>query len=69
MLTADNPGLQLEVDRERTAEFLHDGVRLEAMPPLAGLPRWKLYVQVAPNAALGPSRATTMCYIVTAPCI
>ena len=53
VLTADNPGLQLEVDRERTAEFLRDSVRLEAMPPLAGLPRWKLHVQVIPNAALG----------------
>ena len=57
VLTADNPGLQLEVDRDFTGGVPADGVRLEAMPPLAGLPRRKLYVQVAPNAALGlPAR-------------
>jgi hypothetical protein len=52
-LTGKTAGLQLEVDKERTPEFLREGARLEKLADVAGLPRWKLYVQVKPNAAQG----------------
>jgi hypothetical protein len=52
-LTANSAGVDLEVDRERTPEYLRDGAELEKLAPLAGLPRWKLTVRVKPNLAHG----------------
>ncbi len=53
LVTGKVPGVQLEMDTERTAEYLRDGTRLEKIADVAGLPRWKLHIQVKPNAAHG----------------
>jgi hypothetical protein len=52
-LAAQGPGVDLEVDKERTPEFLREGVRLESVKKGDELPRWKLSVRVPPNAARG----------------
>src|SRR5260370_16009819 len=52
-LTANSAGVDLEVDKERTPEYLREGAELDKLAPLAGLPRWKLHVQVKPGAAHG----------------
>jgi hypothetical protein len=53
VITGESADVALEIDNNRTAEFLRDGVKLEQIAPVAGLPRWKLKVQVRPDAAQG----------------
>jgi hypothetical protein len=52
-LSANSSGVGLEVDKDRTSEFLREGTFLEETAPLGDAPCWKLHVQVKPNAAHG----------------
>jgi hypothetical protein len=51
-IRASVAGLQLELDRDRTAAFLD--ARLEPEKGLDGLAAWRLYVEVPPNRVSGP---------------
>jgi hypothetical protein len=52
-IAAQTAGVDLEVDKDRTPEFLRGGIRLESLHKGDELPRWKLTLRVPPNAAHG----------------
>jgi hypothetical protein len=53
MLYSDVKGLELEIDRERTPEFLLKNAKIEKVEPSGGETSWKVSTKVPKNSVIG----------------